>query len=177
MNFADRLLEQNLEYTKVFDKGDVQSRPSLRVAVVTCMDSRIDTRRVLGISEGQAHVIRNAGGVVTDDVLRSLVISQRKLGTREIVLIHHTECGLLTFEDEQFKDEIEEHTGHRPGFDFYTFNDLSVSVSQSIEKVKACPYLIENELVRGFIYNVRSGELKEVQTTETKANCEPFGQH
>lgn len=166
-NFADQLLKRNAEYQRTFDKGDIPGKPSLEVAVVTCMDSRIDTTRVLGISEGQAHILRNAGGVVTDDTLRSLVISQHFLGTREIVLIHHTDCGMLTFKDEEFMEELQARVGHPPPFDFHAFENLETDVLESIQKVEACPFLLERNYVRGFVYDVKTGRLNEVRIDPT----------
>ena len=160
--FSEKLIDRNKELRRVFDKGDLDSKPTLQVAVVTCMDTRIDTSKLLGVEEGEVHVLRNAGGVVTDDVLRSLVISQHFLGTREIVLIQHTECGMLTFDGAEFKDELQDRVGVRPAFDFHTFSELHANVRQSIRKVEACPFLLHTEEVRGFIYDVKTGSLEEV---------------
>lgn len=160
--FTEKLIDRNQELQRVFDKGDLDSKPTLQVAVVTCMDTRIDTSKLLGVEEGEVHVLRNAGGVVTDDVLRSLVISQHFLGTREIVLIQHTECGMLTFDGDEFKDELQDRVGVRPGFDFHTFSELYANVRKSIRKVETCPFLLHTEEVRGFIYDVKTGSLEEV---------------
>lgn len=162
--FTEKLIDRNKELQRVFDKGDLDSKPTLQVAVVTCMDTRIDTSKLLGVEEGEVHVLRNAGGVVTDDVLRSLVISQHFLGTREIVLIQHTECGMLTFDGAEFKDELQDRVGVRPEFDFHTFSELYANVRESIRKVEACPFLLHTEEVRGFIYDVKTGSLEGVSS-------------
>jgi len=132
------------------------------VAVLACMDARLDVHKILGLQEGDAHVIRNAGGVATDDAIRSLAISQRLLGTTEIVLIHHTDCGMLTFHDDDIKRKIEEETGIRPAFAFEAFSDLEQDVKQSIARIKASPFIPKKSSVRGFVYDVRSGRLNEV---------------
>ena len=160
--FTDACLANNARYAESFDKGDVPLPPAGRAAVVACMDARIDTGRLLGIEEGDAHVIRNAGGVVTDDVLRSLVISQRLLGTEEIILVHHTDCGMLTFRDDDVKADIEADTGLRPPFALEAFPDLEEDVRQSIRRIEACPYLPVRDKVRGFVYDVQTGRLNEV---------------
>jgi carbonic anhydrase len=136
--------------------------PGLHLAVVACMDARLNVYALLGLEEGQAHVIRNAGGVVSDDVLRSLVISQRLLGTSEVILIHHTECGMLTFTDDQVKADIEAETGLRPHFALEAFPDLERDIRQSIARIKASPFLPHKDSVRGFIYDVHTGQLQEV---------------
>jgi len=132
------------------------------VAVVACMDARLDVHKILGLQEGDAHVIRNAGGAVTDDAIRSLAISQRLLGTREIVLIHHTDCGMLTFHDDDLKRKIEEETGIRPAFALEAFGDLDQDVKQSIARIKASPFIPNKSSIRGFVYDVRTGRLDEV---------------
>ncbi len=137
--------------------------PGKGVAVVACMDARLDTHKLLGLSEGDAHVIRNAGGVVTDDVIRSLVISQRLLGTREIVLIHHSDCGMLTFKDDDVKAGIEADTGLRPPFALEAFPDVEADVRQSIARIKASPFVPDKGSVRGFVFDVKSGRLREVR--------------
>jgi carbonic anhydrase len=136
--------------------------PAKKVAIVACMDARIETGRLLGLDEGDAHVIRNAGGVVTDDVIRSLAISQRLLGTEEIVLIHHTDCGMLTFTDDEVKAQIEEQTGLRPSFALEAFSDLEDDIRQSIRRIQASPFVPNKNKVRGFVYDVDSGQLNEV---------------
>ena len=160
--FADDSLTHNSAYAETFDKADRPAQPARAAAVVACMDARIDVARVLGLDEGDAHVIRNAGGVVTDDVIRSLVISQRLLGTEEIVVVQHTECGMLTFRDDELKASIEAETGLRPPFAFEAFADLEEEVRQSIRRIKASPFLPRRDEVRGFVYDVKTGRLKEV---------------
>ena len=137
-------------------------KPTRKLAVVACMDARLDVWRILGLSEGEAHVIRNAGGVVTDDVIRSLTISQRLLGTTDIVLIHHTDCGMLTFTDDEVKRQIERDVGIRPPFSLEAFPDLDEDVRQSIARIKASPFIPRKASVRGFVYDVRTGRLNEV---------------
>ena len=161
--FTETCLANNARYAENFDKGDVPLAPAGKAAVVACMDARIDTGRLLGIEEGDAHVIRNAGGVVTDDVIRSLVISQRLLGTEEIILVHHTDCGMLTFRDDDVKASIEADTGLRPPFALEAFPDLEEDVRQSIRRIEACPYLPVRDKVRGFVYDVKTGRLNEVR--------------
>ena len=162
MSATSDFLEANKSYASDFAKGDKAMPPAKKVAVVACMDARIETGRLLGLEEGDAHVIRNAGGVVTDDVIRSLAISQRLLGTREIVLIHHTDCGMLTFKDDDLKAQIEEDTGLRPQFALEAFSDLSDDVRQSIRRIQASPFVPHKDSVRGFIYDVENGQLNEV---------------
>lgn len=162
MSSTDKLLSKNAEYAAEFDQGNAPGPPSKRVAVVACMDARIETGRLLGLEEGDVHVIRNAGGVVTDDVLRSLLISQRLLGTREIMLIHHTECGMATFTDDQLKADIEAETGLRPAFSMEAFSDVEEDVRQSIRRIQACPFIPVKEFIRGFVYDVKTGKLNEV---------------
>ena len=160
--FADLCLANNERYARTFDKGELPTPPSGRAAIVTCMDARIETGRLLGLAEGDAHVIRNAGGVVTDDVLRSLMISQRLLGTREIMLVQHTGCGMLTFRDDDLKDVIEADTGLRPAFALESFADLEANVRQSIRRIEACPFIPVKAWIRGFVYEIESGRLREV---------------
>ena len=162
MSATEEFLSANLRYAQTFDKGDKPLPPARRVAVVACMDARIETGRLLGLEEGDAHVIRNAGGVVTDDVIRSLTISQRLLGTTEIVLVHHTDCGMLTFEDAPLKADIEQETGLRPPFALEAFPDLDDDVRQSIRRIQASPFIPHKDNVRGFVYDVRTGRLNEV---------------
>ena len=162
MTVTEELLKNNEAYARAFTKGSLPLPPGKRIAVVACMDARLDTHRLLGLQEGDAHVIRNAGGVVTDDVIRSLTISQRLLGTTEIVLIHHTDCGMLTFKDDEVKARIEADTGIRPAFALEAFPDLAADVRQSIARIKASPFVPHKEAVRGFIYDVRTGRLSEV---------------
>jgi carbonic anhydrase len=162
MTATDELLRNNAEFAAKFDKGDLPMPPGRNLAVVACMDARLNVYALLGLREGEAHVIRNAGGVVSDDVLRSLVISQRLLGTREVILIHHTDCGMLTFSDDQVKADIEADTGLRPHFALESFPDLERDVRQSIARIKASPFVPHKDSVRGFVYDVRSGALEEV---------------
>jgi carbonic anhydrase len=162
MSVTDSLLENNSAYAESFAKGDLQLPPASKVAVLACMDARIDPARILGLEEGDAHVIRNAGGVVTDDALRSLAISQHLLGTEEIVLIHHTDCGMLTVTDDQVADLLEEAAGRRPEWRAQTFTDLETDVRDSIERIKEDPFVPRTESVRGFVYEVETGRLREV---------------
>jgi carbonic anhydrase len=162
MSVTDELLRNNQSYSGSFKQGDLPLPPAKHVAVLACMDARLDVHKILGLQEGDAHVIRNAGGAVTDDAIRSLAISQRLLGTKEIVLIHHTDCGMLTFHDDDIKRKIEEETGIRPAFAFEAFADLDDDVRQSIARIKASPFIPNKSSVRGFVYDVRSGKLNEV---------------
>ncbi len=162
MSIVDDLLANNASYVDGFSKGSLPMPPAKQVAVVACMDARLETGALLGLLEGDAHVIRNAGGVVTDDVIRSLVISQRLLGTREIMLIHHTDCGMLTFEDDELNAQIEQDTGIRPTFAMDAFSDVEADLLQSIARVRASPFIPYKDVVRGFIYEVETGRLREV---------------
>lgn len=162
MSATDEMLSANARYAADFSKGDKALPPAKKVAVVACMDARIETGRLLGLEEGDAHVIRNAGGVVTDDVIRSLTISQRLLGTEEIVLIHHTDCGMLTFSDDAAKADIAADTGLRPPFSLEAFGDPAEDVRQSIRRIEASPFVPKKDRIRGFVYDVRSGHLNEV---------------
>ena len=162
MSVTDELVANNEAYSAQFDKGDLPLPPAKKVAVVACMDARLDPARVLGLGEGDAHVIRNAGGVVTDDEIRSLAISQRLLGTEEIVLIHHTDCGMLTFSDDDFRRSIQEDTGIKPEWAAEAFGDLDEDVRQSIARIEASPFIPRKNSVRGFVYEVETGRLREV---------------
>jgi carbonic anhydrase len=162
MSVTDELLRNNADYAASFNTGDLPMPPGKGVAVVACMDARLNVYGALGLHEGDAHVIRNAGGVVSEDAIRSLVISQRLLGTREIVLIHHSDCGMLTFSDDEVKAAIEADTGLRPSFALEAFTDLERDVRQSIARIKANPFIPNKDSVRGFIFDVHSGVLKEV---------------
>ena len=162
MSVTDELLQNNAAYAESFDKGDLPLPPARGVAVVACMDARLDVHKILGLQEGDAHVIRNAGGVITDDEIRSLTISQRLLGTREIVLIHHTDCGMLTFSDEELKAQIHEEVGMKPHFSMEPFSDLEEDVRQSMRRIQANPFIPHTDSVRGFIYEVETGRLREV---------------
>jgi carbonic anhydrase len=162
MSAIDEFLANNETYASQFDKGSLPMPPAKQIAAVVCMDARLETGGLLGLAEGDAHVIRNAGGVVTDDVIRSLTISQRLLGTREIMLIHHTDCGMLTFKDADLQQQILDETGIKPPFSMESFGDLDADVRQSLERVKASPYIPHRDQVRGFVYEVESGKLREV---------------
>ncbi|MCL9760597.1 carbonic anhydrase [Frankia sp. AiPa1] len=163
MTSTDALLTNAVRYAQAFTAGGLPLPPKLGVAVVACMDARVNVYGLLGLTEGDAHVIRNAGGAVTDDEIRSLAISQRLLGTREIILIHHTDCGMLTFTDEQFKAQIAAETGIRPPWAVETFTDLEDDVRQSIARITSSPFIPHRDSVRGFVYSVERGELTEVQ--------------
>ena len=162
MSVIDEFLANNEAYAETFDKGSLPMPPAKQIALVVCMDARLETGALLRLAEGDAHVIRNAGGVVTDDVIRSLTISQRLLGTREIMLIHHTDCGMLTFKDDDLKQQILDDTGLKPQFAMEAFDDLDADVRQSMARVKASPYIPHKEQVRGFVFEVESGQLREV---------------
>jgi carbonic anhydrase len=158
----DELLANNKWYAEAFT-GSLPKLPTARLAVVACMDARLNVYAAIGLTEGEAHVIRNAGGVVTDDTIRSLAISQRLLGTTAIMLIHHTECGMLGFTDEQFKGAIETDTGIKPPWAAEAFADLDGDIRQSIARIKASPFLPHTEQVRGFVFDVQTGLLREVE--------------
>jgi carbonic anhydrase len=162
MSVTDELLQNNAAYAESFDNADLPLPPARGVAVVACMDARLDVHNILGLKEGDAHVIRNAGGVVTDDEIRSLTISQRLLGTREVVLIHHTDCGMLTFSDDELKAQIHEDVGLKPHFSMESFSDLEEDVRQSIARIQASPFIPNKDSVRGFVYEVETGRLREV---------------
>ena len=162
MSQTDELLKNNEAYAEKFDKGGLPLPPARKVAVVACMDARLNPSYLLGLEEGDAHVIRNAGGVVTDDVIRSLAISQRLLGTQEIVLIHHTDCGMLTFRDDDFRRQIQDDVGVRPPWAAEAFPDAAEDVRQSVARIEASPFIPKKDAVRGFVYEVESGRLREV---------------
>jgi len=162
MSTTDSLLRNNEKHASSFQKGHLPMPPAKHLAVLACMDARLDVHKILGLDEGDAHVIRNAGGVVTDDAIRSLTISQRLLGTNEIILIHHTDCGMLTFKDDAVKAQIEKETGVRPQFALEAFPDLDSDVKQSIARIEASPF-IPHKNVRGFVYDVKTGKLNEVK--------------
>ena len=162
MSVTDELLANSEAYAESFDKGDLPLPPAKHVAVLACMDARLNPYGILGLSEGDAHVIRNAGGVVTDDEIRSLAISQRLLGTEEIILIHHTDCGMLTFTDDDFKKSIQDEIGIKPEWAAEAFSDLDEDVRQSIARIKASPFIPKKDSVRGFVYEVETGKLREV---------------
>ena len=163
MSAVDTYLEHNAEYAAVFSKGNLPVQPAKQVAIVACMDARLETGALLGMEEGEAHVIRNAGGVVTDDVIRSLAISQRLLGTREVMLIHHTDCGMMKFTGDELKAEIEKETGIRPHFAMETFANLESNLRQSIARINASPFIVHKDGIRGFVYEVETGRLREVK--------------
>lgn len=162
MSVTDELLQSNAAYAEAFNKGDLPLPPARGVAVVACMDARLNVYGMLGLQEGDAHVIRNAGGVITDDEIRSLAISQRLLGTREIILIHHTDCGMLTFSDDEVKQQIQEEVGIKPEFALEAFSDLEEDVRQSIRRIQSSPFIPNKDSVRGFVYEVETGRLREV---------------
>ena len=170
MAVTDELLKNNETYAATFDKGDKPMPPARHVAVVACMDARLHVGMLLGLDVGDAHIIRNAGGVVSDDAIRSLVISQRLLGTSEIILIHHTDCGMLTFNDDAVKAQIKADTGIRPPFALEAFADVDEDVRQSIARVRASPFIPHRNNVRGFVYDVKTGRLREVQGGDVAAN-------
>ena len=161
MSVTDEYLANNAEYAKSFS-GPLPLPPSKHVAIVACMDARLNVHAALGICPGEAHVIRNAGGVVTDDEIRSLAISQRLLGTTEIILIHHTDCGMLTFTDDEFKLGIQKEIGIKPEWAAESFTDLDVDVRQSIARIKASPFVVHKDAIRGFVFDVATGKLHEV---------------
>jgi len=162
MSVTDELLQNNAAYAESFQKGDLPLPPARGVAIVVCMDARLDVHKILGLEEGDAHDIRNAGGVITDDEVSSLTISQRLLGTREVILIHHTDCGMLTFSDDELKQQIHEEVGVKPHFSMESFSDLEEDVRQSVARIQASPFISHKQSVRGFIYEVESGRLREV---------------
>jgi carbonic anhydrase len=161
MSATDELVANSQTYAKSFDKGDLPLPPAKNVAVLACMDARLNLYGIFGLREGDAHVIRNAGGGVTDDAIRSLAISQRLLGTDEIILVHHSGCGMLTFTDDEFRQQVEQDTGVRPPWAAEAFPDLDQDVRQSIARIKASPF-IPKKNVRGFVYDVEKGSLREV---------------
>jgi carbonic anhydrase len=161
MSATDQYLANNREYAKTF-AGPLPLPPSKQVAIVACMDARIDVHLALGIKPGEAHVIRNAGGVVTEDEIRSLAISQRLLGTKEIILIHHTDCGMLTFSDEAFKKQIKDEVGIKPSWSAEAFSDLDGDVKESIARIKSSPFIPHTNQVRGFVFDVATGLLREI---------------
>ncbi|MFE2499789.1 beta-class carbonic anhydrase [Streptomyces scopuliridis] len=158
---TDRLIDANLLYAAGFDDPGMDARPVLRVAVVACMDARLDLHDALGLSLGDCHTIRNAGGVVTDDVIRSLTISQRALGTRSVVLIHHTGCGLESL-TEEFRHELEMEVGQRPAWAVEAFRDVDQDVRQSMQRIRTSPFLPHTDDIRGFVFDVKTGLLREI---------------
>ncbi|MEU5665591.1 beta-class carbonic anhydrase [Streptomyces longwoodensis] len=162
MSVTDELLANNARYAETFS-GPLPLPPSRQLAVVACMDARLNVYAILGLNDGEAHVIRNAGGVVTQDEIRSLAISQRLLGTEEIILIHHTDCGMLTFTDDGFKDAVQKDTGIRPPWAAEAFPDLEDDVRQSVARIKSDPFIVHKDRVRGFVFDVATGRLTEVR--------------
>lgn len=162
MSALEEFIQANERYARDFEAGGLPAPPSRRVAVVTCMDARLDPEAFLGLELGEAHVIRNAGGVVTEDVIRSLTISQRFLGTEEIMLVHHSDCGMLTFSDDEVKQRILEDVGIKPEFAMEAFSDLEEDVRQSIRRLQSSPFVQNKNNVRGFVYEVETGRLREV---------------
>ena len=162
MSTTDELLRNAEAYAASFDKGDLPMPPARKLAVLACMDARLNPYALLGLQEGDAHIIRNAGGVVTDDEIRSLAISQRLLGTTEIILIHHTDCGMLTFTDDAFKRSIQDDVGIKPEWAAESFTDLDEDVRQSIARILASPFVTNKDSVRGFVFDVATGQLREV---------------
>jgi carbonic anhydrase len=165
MPTIDELLDNAKAYANDFDRGELAMPPAKRVAIVACMDARLNPYGLLGLEEGDAHVIRNAGGVITDDEIRSLAISQRLLGTEEVMLIHHTDCGMLTFHDDEFRRQVQDETGIKPEWAAEAFSDLDEDVRQSIARIKASPFIPRKDQIRGFVYDVHSGELREVEAS------------
>lgn len=161
MTATDDYLRNNTDYARTFE-GPLPLPPSRHVAVLACMDARLDVYRILGLKDGEAHVIRNAGGVVTDDEIRSLAISQRLLGTTEIILIHHTDCGMLTFTDDDFKRGIQDEVGIKPAWSAEAFGDLDEDVRQSLRRIEASPFVTKTTSLRGFVFDVATGLLREV---------------
>jgi carbonic anhydrase len=159
---TDELLRNAEAYAASFDQGDLPMPPARKLAVLACMDARLNPYSLLGLREGDAHIIRNAGGVVTDDEIRSLAISQRLLGTEEIILIHHTDCGMLTFTDDEFKRSVQDDVGIKPQWAAEAFPDLDEDVRQSIARIQASPFIPRKDSVRGFVYEVETGRLREV---------------
>ena len=162
MGIADELIDNNAHYAESYI-ADRPLPPRRELAVVACMDSRLDVFALLGLEIGDAHIMRNAGGVITDDMIRSLVISQRKLGTREIILVHHTDCGALTFTDDELRGELLDETGLKPTWSPEPFRDLDEDLRQSIERLRRNPFLVDSTQVRGFVFDVHSGLLREVR--------------
>lgn len=162
MTVTQELLDNNQTYAAAFAQGDLSMPPAKQVAVIACMDARLDVYRILGLELGEAHVIRNAGGVISEDAIRSLIISQRLLGTTEIVLIHHSDCGMLTFNDDEVKAQITAEVGIRPALAFEAFPDEVDDVQQSIARLRANPFIVNKDRIRGFVFDVTTGRLDEV---------------
>jgi carbonic anhydrase len=172
VDVIDELVANNEAFAASLPTRHLDVRPSRRLAIVTCMDSRLDVFAALGLRDGEAHVLRNAGGVITDDVIRSLAVSQRRLGTREVMLIHHTNCGMQTLTDDGFRAELQEATGVAPAFAIESFQDLDADVSQSILRVRRSAFLLHRDLVRGFVYDVDTHRLREVHVEDESAGTD-----
>jgi carbonic anhydrase len=163
MSVIDELIENNKRHVERFDRAGIPTAPTRHLAIVACMDARMNLYGILGLDVGDAHIIRNAGGVVTDDTIRSLIISQRLLGTRAIALVHHTDCGMLKFRDDDMRAEIQAETGIRPHFPLEAFRDLDADLKQSMARIRASPFIPHKDEVRGFVYDVQTGRLREVR--------------
>jgi carbonic anhydrase len=166
VDVIDELVGNNRAFADALPSHHLDVRPRRRLAVVTCMDSRLDVFAALGLQDGEAHVLRNAGGVITDDVIRSLAVSQRRLGTRAVMLIHHTDCGMQALTDDGFRAELQEATGVAPAFAIESFTDVEADVRQSVRRVRRSPFLLHTDLVRGFVYDVDSHRLREVEVAD-----------
>jgi len=166
VDVIDELVGNNRAFADALPRHHLDVRPRRRLAVVTCMDSRLDVFAALGLQDGEAHVLRNAGGVITDDVIRSLAVSQRRLGTRAVMLIHHTDCGMQALTDDGFRAELQEATGVAPAFAIESFTDVDADVRQSVRRVRRSPFLLHTDLVRGFVYDVDSHRLREVEVAD-----------
>jgi carbonic anhydrase len=164
MSVIDELLANNTAFAEGFDRGRLEGRPSRGVAIVACMDCRLDVIAMLGLAPGEAHVLRNAGGVISEDMIRSLAISQRRLGTEEILLIHHTQCGMQTITDDGFRSELQQDTGMAPPFAIESFTDVDADVRQSLARIRQSPFLVHRDKARGFVYDVDDGRLREVES-------------
>ena len=162
MSQTDELLQNAQAYAERFDKGHLEAAPAKKVAVLACMDARLVPTRILGLEEGDAHVIRNAGGVVTDDAIRSIAISQHLLGTEEILLLHHTGCGMQSFTDDELRQRLKQESGEEPSWPVHTFSDLDASVRESMRRIRESPFIPNKDSVRGFVYEVENGRLREV---------------
>ena len=169
VDVIDELLANNEAFAASIPVQHLNVKPRRRLAIVTCMDSRLDVFAALGLHHGEAHILRNAGGVITDDVIRSLAVSQRRLGTREVMLVHHTDCGMQTLTDDGFRAELQEASGVAPAFAIESFSDLDGDVRQSLRRVRRSPFLLHTDCIRGFVYDVDTGRLREV-TIDPDAN-------
>jgi carbonic anhydrase len=168
MDTIDELLANNATFADSLAAAHLDVRPRRKLAIVTCMDSRLDVFAALGLKDGEAHILRNAGGVITDDVIRSLAVSQRRLGTREVMLIHHTDCGMLTLTDDGFRAELQQDTGVAPAFAIESFSDIDADVRQSVLRVRRSAFVPHRDVVRGFVYDVDSHRLREVEVAERR---------